>query len=148
MAKLEGKVTQGRALDLEIGRTATRQMLVTPEHIELYAKITGDRNPLHFDEDFAAGTPFGRLVAHGGITTGILHALIAEDMPGPGTVFMSQSWKFTAPVYIGDTITATGEVLSVHETKPVCHMRFVVKSGGEVVVLEGDAWVYRFVVEP
>lgn len=129
---------------LEVGRVATRSRTVTPEHVRAYAEITGDRNPLHFDEAFAARTRFGRLVAHGGITTGILHALVAEDMPGPGTVFLSQDWRFTAPVYIGDTITATAEVLSVHETKPVCRLRFeVVRSDGETV-LEGEAWCYRF----
>jgi acyl dehydratase len=132
-------------LDLEIGRTASRSLDVTPEVVRLYAEITGDRNPLHFDEEFAAGTAFGRLVAHGGITTGVLHALVAEDMPGPGTVFLSQNWKFTAPVYIGDTITATAEVLTVHERKPVCSLRIEVKRQDGETVLEGEAWCYRFV---
>jgi acyl dehydratase len=120
-------------------------MLVTPEMVRAYAEITGDRNPLHFDEDFAAGTSFGRLVAHGGITTGILHALVAEDMPGPGTVFLSQNWKFTAPVYIGDTIRATGEVASVHPSKPVCELRVRVERDDGETVLEGEAWCYRFI---
>ncbi len=105
-------------LQLRVGDTATRSLEVTRARVDAYAEITGDRNPLHFDEAFAAATPFGKLVAHGGITTGILHALVAEDMPGPGTVFMSQDWKFTAPVFIGDTITATAHVTRVHESKP------------------------------
>ena len=133
-----------RTLDLDVGRTAARTMSVSADQVRQYADITGDRNPLHFDPDFAAATSFGRLVAHGGITTGILHALVAEDMPGPGSVFLSQNWKFTAPVFIGDTITATAEVLSVHATKPVCHLRIeVVRQDGETV-LEGEAWCYRF----
>ena len=122
-------------------------MEVTPERVSMYAEITGDRNPLHFDEAFAARTRFGRLVAHGGITTGILHALVAEDMPGPGTVFLSQDWKFTAPVYIGDTITASAEVTSVHETKPVCRLRIEVARQDGETVLEGEAWCYRFMSE-
>lgn len=135
-------------LQLTVGETATRSLEVTRARVDAYAEITGDRNPLHFDEAFAAATPFGKLVAHGGITTGILHALVAEDMPGPGTVFMSQEWKFTAPVFIGDTITATARVTSVHETKPVCSIDVrVTRSDGEVV-LEGSAWCYRFVVGP
>ena len=134
-------------LGLEVGQTATRQMTVTHEQVEKYADITGDRNPLHFDEGFASRTPFGRLVAHGGITTGILHALIAEDLPGPGSVFMSQDWRFTAPVYIGDTITATGEIVSVHETKPVCQMKYTVAREDGEMVLEGEAWCYRFLVD-
>ena len=134
-------------LDLEVGQRATRQMSVTHDHVLQYAGITGDRNPLHFDEAFAAKTSFGRLVAHGGITTGILHALIAEDMPGPGSVFLSQNWRFTAPVFIGDTITATAEVVSVHASKPVCQLRIVVGRDDGENVLEGEAWCYRFVVD-
>jgi acyl dehydratase len=133
-------------LDLNIGDEATRALEVTTERVRLYAEITGDRNPLHFDAAFAAQTKFGRLVAHGGITTGILHALVAEDMPGPGSVFLSQEWKFTAPVYIGDTIVATARVLSVHESKPVCHLGVVVRREDGETVLEGEAWCYRFIV--
>jgi acyl dehydratase len=119
-------------------------MTVTPEHVRTYAELTGDYNPLHFDESFASRTKFGKLVAQGGLTTGILHALVAMDMPGPGTVFLSQNWKFTAPVFIGDTITAEAEVLSVHATKPVCQLRIVVSRGEGDVVLEGEAWCYTF----
>ncbi len=131
-------------MPVTVGQQATRSLTVTPRHVELFAEITGDRNPLHFDEAFAAGTRFGRLVAQGGLTTGLLHALVAMDMPGPGTVFLSQNWKFTAPVYIGDTITATAEVLSVHATKPVCQLAVrITRQDGETV-LEGEAWCYQF----
>ena len=123
---------------------ASRTMTVTADHVRKYAEITGDYNPLHFDEAFVGKTKFGKLVAQGGLTTGILHALVAMDMPGPGTVFLSQNWKFTAPVYIGDTITAQAEVLSVHATKPVCQLRIVIQRDGGEVVLEGEAWCYTF----
>jgi acyl dehydratase len=127
-----------------VGQRATRSLTLTTMHVETFAKLTGDYNPLHFDEAFAAGTKFGRLVVQGGLTTGILHALVAMDMPGPGTVFLSQNWKFTAPVYIGDTITANAEVLSVHATKPVTQLAIrVTRQTGEVV-LEGEAWCYTF----
>ncbi len=66
------------------------------------------------------------------------------DLPGPGTVFLSQDWKFTAPVFIGDTITARAEVLSVHETKPVCRLAFRVVRQDQTTVLEGEAWCYTF----
>jgi acyl dehydratase len=89
-------------------------------------------------------TKFGRLVVQGGLTTGLLHALVAMDMPGPGTVFLSQHWKFTAPVYIGDTITATAEVISVHPSKPVTQLRVQVTRDGGETVLEGEAWCYTF----
>jgi acyl dehydratase len=84
------------------------------------------------------------LIVQGGLTTGLLHALVATDLPGPGTVFLSQDWKFTAPVYIGDTITAAAEVLSVHAAKPVCQLRVQVTRQTGEVVLEGEAWCYRF----
>lgn len=133
-------------LDLEVGRTAERSMTVTEEDVRRYAELTGDRNPLHFDPAFAARTRFGRLTAQGGIATGLLHALVAEDMPGPGTVFLSQSWKFTAPTYIGDTIIATVEVSSVHAEKPVCSLDVKVSRADGEMLLEGEAWCYRFVI--
>ena len=129
-------------MTLHVGRTATRSLTLTAEHVRLYAEISGDRNPLHFDEAFAAGTKFGRLVVQGGLTTGLLHALVAMDMPGPGTVFLSQNWKFTAPVHIGDTITAVAEVLKVHQTKPVTQLRVTIARQDGETVLEGDAWCY------
>ena len=130
------------------GQSATRSLALTAEHVQTFAALTGDYNPLHFDEAFAAGTRFGRLVAQGGLTTGLLHALVAMDLPGPGTVFLSQNWKFTAPVYIGDTITAEAEVLSVHPSKPVTQLRMTVRRQDGETVLDGEAWCYTFQPKP
>jgi acyl dehydratase len=135
-------------MKVTVGQTATRSMTLTAEHVDTFAGMTGDYNPLHFDEDFAAGTKFGRLVVQGGLTTGLLHALVAMDMPGPGTVFLSQNWRFTAPVYIGDTITAEAKIVSIHETKPVTELRVTVKRQDDTVVLEGEAWCYTFSPSP
>jgi acyl dehydratase len=132
------------ASPLEPGRKASRSLTLTSEHVRTYAELSGDHNPLHFDEAFAAQTPFGRLVVQGGLTTGLLHALVAMDMPGPGTVFLSQEWKFTAPVFIGDTITAQAEVLSVHASKPVCQLAVTVTRQDGEEVLKGEAWCYTF----
>ena len=129
---------------MEVGRRATRTLTISAADVEKYAEITGDRNPLHFDEEFAAATPFGKLVVQGGITAGILNALVAEDLPGPGTVFMSQKLEYTAPVFIGDTIVGEVEVLGVHETKPVTHLRVEVRRGNDEIVLKGEAWCYTF----
>jgi acyl dehydratase len=129
---------------VQVGQTASRSLTLTREHVKVFAEISGDYNPLHFDEAFAAQTKFGRLVVQGGLTTGLLHALVAMDMPGPGTVFLSQDWKFTAPVFIGDTITATAAVLSVHDSKPVCHLAVKVRRQDGETVLEGTAWCYTF----
>ncbi len=131
-------------MKLQVGQQATRSLTLTEEHVRSFAEMTGDYNPLHFDESFAANTRFGRLVVQGGLTTGLLHALVAMDMPGPGTVFLSQNWQFTAPVYIGDTITAEAEVLHVHQSKPVSQLGVrVFRQDGERV-LEGEAWCYTF----
>ena len=125
-----------------VGQRARRSRTVQPEDIELFTRISGDRNPLHYDAEFTALTRFKRLLVHGGLTTGLLHALVAMDMPGPGTVFMSQNWKFTGPVYIGDTITAEAEVLKVHATKPVTQLGIRIWRQTGETVLEGEAWCY------
>jgi len=134
-------------MDLLIGQKAERSITLTAEHVKTFADLSGDYNPLHFDQSFTAKTKFKRLVVQGGLTTGLLHALVAMDMPGPGTVFLSQNWKFTAPVFIGDTITAEAEVVSIHETKPVTQLKFEVTRQEGEIVLEGEAWCYTFSAE-
>ena len=131
-------------MSIAVGQRATRRLTLTAEHVRKFAEISGDHNPLHFDEAFAARTKFGRLVVQGGLTTGLLHALVAMDMPGPGTVFLSQNWKFTAPVFIDDTITATAEIVSVHATKPVTGLKVQVARTDGTIVLDGEAWCYTF----
>ena len=129
-------------MEIAVGTTATRSLTLTSEHVDKYAEITGDRNPLHFDEDFASRTKFGGLIVQGGLTTGLLNALVAMDMPGPGTVFLSHDWRFTGPVYIGDTITAIAEVLSARPDKPVTQLRIEITRQTGETVLEGEAWCY------
>ena len=131
-------------MDLIVGQKAFRSITLTAEHVKTYAELTGDYNPLHFDAEFTSRTKFGKLVVQGGLTTGLLHALVAMDMPGPGTVFLSQNWKFTAPVFIGDTITAEAEILFVHTTKPVTQLKMTIRRQEGETVLEGEAWCYTF----
>jgi acyl dehydratase len=134
-------------MQISIGQKATRSLTLTADHVKTFAALSGDYNPLHFDETFVAKTKFKRLVVQGGLTTGLLHALVAMDMPGPGTVFLSQNWKFTAPVFIGDTITAEAVVLSKHETKPVTQLKIKIVRQDSEVVLEGEAWCYTFTAD-
>jgi acyl dehydratase len=129
-------------LDLQVGQRARRTQTVTAREVELYAQITGDRNPLHFDAEFAGRTRFGRLVAQGGIAAGMLNALVAMDLPGPGTVFLSQTLTYRAPTYLGDTLTAEIEVLSVKPDKPVCQLRATITNQDGTVLLEGECWTY------
>lgn len=130
-----------------VGQKASRSLTLTENHVRTYAALTGDYNPLHFDKDFAAGTAFKGLVVQGGLTTGLLHAIVAMDMPGPGTVFLNQNWQFTAPVYIGDTITAEAEVLKVHPTKPVTTLKITVTRQTGEKVLDGEAVCYTMAPE-
>ena len=125
------------------GQQATRTMTIDADVVRKFAEITGDYNPLHFDEAFAAKTRFGRLIAQGGLATGLLHALVAMELPGAGSVFVRQSWKFPKPVYIGDTITAVGTVKSVQAKRRMTEMEFRVTNQNGDVVLEGDALVYQ-----
>jgi len=131
-------------MDLHVGQRAFRSITLTADHVRTYAEMTGDYNPLHFDAEFTSKTKFGKLVVQGGLTTGLLHALVAMEMPGPGTVFLSQNWKFTAPVFIDDTITAEAEVLSVHATKPVTQLKMIIRRQDGETVLDGEAWCYTF----
>ena len=119
---------------------------MTEQTVAAYAEITGDYNPLHFDAQFAGATRFGRPIAQGGITTGLLHALVAMDLPGPGSVFLRQRWSFPRPVYIGDTIHAQGTVTAVHERRRMATMEFVVADGEGETVLTGEVTVVQ--VEP
>ena len=134
-------------MQLTVGQKATRTKTVTTDDVKVFADLTGDFNPLHFDESFAAKTRFKRLIVQGGLTTGLVHALVAMDMPGPGTVFLSQNWNFTAPVFIWDTITAEAEVLELHESKPVSKLKVTVTRQSGETVLEGEAWCYTFSTE-
>jgi acyl dehydratase len=127
---------------LTLGQTARRSATLTADHVRMYSELTGDRNPLHIDREFTAATRFKELIVQGGLTTGLLHALVAMDLPGPGSVFLEQHWRFTNPVHIGDTITAEVEVKEVHKTKPVSRLAVrVTRQTGETV-LEGEAWCY------
>jgi acyl dehydratase len=125
-----------------VGQKAERSRRVEPEYIRLFTEISGDHNPLHYDQDAAAASRFGEIVVQGGVTSAILNAVVAEDLPGPGTVFLQVNWKFTAPVRPGDTITGAVEVLEVREDKPITKLATTVTRQDGVVVLQGTAVCY------
>jgi acyl dehydratase len=115
---------------------------VTERDIELFTELTGDRNPLHYDEDLARRSRFGGLIVQGGVTSGLLNAVVAEDLPGPGSVFLHVDWSFKAPVRPGDEITAEVEVLEAREDKPITRLRTTITNGEGTVVLDGTALVW------
>ena len=125
-----------------VGDTARRTRRVRPEDIALFTELTGDRNPLHYDEDASTRTRFGGLIVQGGITSGLLNAVVAEDLPGPGSVFLHVDWSFTAPVRPGDEITAEVEVLEAREDKPITKLRTTIVNQEGTVVLDGTALVW------
>ncbi len=105
--------------------------------------MTGDRNPLHYDPALATASRFGGIIVQGGVTSGLLNALVAEDLPGPGSVFLHVDWSFKAPVRPGDEITAEAEVVGVRDDKPIYTLRTTITNQEGTVVLAGTALVYR-----
>jgi acyl dehydratase len=127
----------------QIGEVARRTRTVTELDIELFTAITGDRNPIHYDTELAAASRFGGLVVQGGVTSGLLNALVAEQLPGPGSVFLEVGWRFLAPVRPGDVITATATVTAVRSDKPVTWLATTVTNQHDITVLDGTAVVWR-----
>ena len=125
-----------------VGDTASRTRRVRAEDIELFTELTGDRNPLHYDAGAAERSRFGRIIVQGGITSGLLNAVVAEDLPGPGSVFLHVDWSFKAPVAPGDEITAEVEVLEAREDKPITKLRTTVSNQEGTIVLDGTALVW------
>jgi acyl dehydratase len=127
-----------------VGQRGTWTRTFTPADVEAFAELTGDRNPLHFDIGFASRTRPGALIVHGGLTTGLFNALVAEIMPGPGSVFLHQEWDYPAPAYIGDTVTAEAEVTDARADKPITMLRCVARRTDGTEVLRGTCIVYTF----
>ena len=126
----------------QVGAKAERCRTTSMRDVEMFTEMTGDRNPIHYDADLAVKSPFGGLIVQGGITTGLLNAVVAEDLPGPGTVFLETNWRFVKAVRVGETITATVEVEHVRSDKPICKLVTTVRNAaGEDCVL-GTATTY------
>jgi acyl dehydratase len=125
-----------------VGDVAELSRTVSAADIERFTQISGDRNPLHYDLNAAKFSRFGEIVVQGGITSAILNAVVAEKLPGPGTVFLNVNWNFTAPVRPGDTITGHVEVIEVRDDKPITKLRTTVTRDDGIVALEGTAVCY------
>jgi acyl dehydratase len=128
---------------LHVGASARRSRTVMRRDIELFTEITGDRNPIHYDAHAARNSRFGGIVVQGGVTTGLLNALVAEQLPGPGSVFLEVCWRFLAPVRPGDVITAEATVTEARTDKPVTTLATRITNQDGVVVLDGSAVVWR-----
>lgn len=125
-----------------VGERASRSRRVAPGDIRRFTELSGDRNPLHYDEELAAGSRFGEIIVQGGVTTAILNAVVAEELPGPGSVFLHVDWSFEAPVRPGDVITGEVEVLEARRDKPITKLRTTVTRDDGTVAVEGTAICY------
>lgn len=126
---------------LKIGDSASFQKTITADDIERFAELTGDRNPVHLDDDFARRTRFGRRIAHGMLGASLISAALAQELPGPGTIYLSQTLRFEAPVYPGDTITARVEVTGVRQDRPIVTLATTCTNQRGEVVISGEAVV-------
>ena len=131
-----------------VGQSAERRRVTEAGDIAAFTAITGDRNPLHYDAGLAAASVFGRIIVQGGVTSGLLNALVAEDLPGPGTVFLAVEWKFRKAVGVGEELVARAEVLSVRADKPICTLATSIRNGAGEVCLEGTATTYTVPLAP
>ena len=126
----------------EVGQAAERSRTTGMQDIIAFTEMTGDKNPVHYDKELAEKTSFGKLIVHGGVTTGILNACVAEDLPGPGTVFLGVEWKFLKAVGIDEQITGRVEVAEVRADKPICKLITTVTNGAGEVCVSGTATTY------
>jgi acyl dehydratase len=128
-------------MNLKVGDAAEVSKTITDEDVRAFAELMGDRNPVHLDEEYAAQTRFGRRIAHGMLGASLISAVLANELPGRGTVYLSQTLKFTAPVFLGDTVTARVVVKHVREDKPVVTLETVCTNQRGERVVEGEAVV-------
>ena len=128
-------------MTLKAGDAAEISKTITGEDVRAFAELTGDRNPVHLDEEYAATTRFGRRIAHGMLGASLISTVLASELPGPGSVYLSQTLRFTAPVYLGDTVTARVTVKHVREDKPVVTLETVCTNQRGERVVEGEAVV-------
>ena len=126
----------------QVGQRASRSRKISARDIELFTELTGDRNPLHYDERVASNSRFSGLIVQGGVTSGLLNAVVAEDLPGPGSVFLHVEWDFRAPVRPGDEIIAEVEVLEARTDKPLTRLRTTITDHRGTIVLDGTALVW------
>ena len=131
-----------------VGAAAERARRTSMRDVEMFSEMTGDKNPLHYDAELAAASPFGRMIVQGGVTSGLLNAIVAEDLPGPGTVFLSVEWRFLKAVGIGEEIIGRVEITSVRDDKPVCTLATTVRDASGDVCLSGTAVTYTVPLRP
>ena len=138
--------------EIDIGQTARYSKLIEEQDIQLFAAVSGDVNPVHLDPDFAASTPFGERIAHGMLTGAIISAALAMELPGPGTIYLSQTLRFRSPVKIGDKVTVELEVTEKQDRRKIVTLDCKATNQAGKVVATGSAQVIapeqKLAIEP
>ena len=129
--------------EISIGDKAKFTKTVSAKDVESFAEITGDRNPVHLDEEFAANSMFKRRIVHGMLSASLISTVLGTDLPGANTIYMSQEVKFLAPVFLGDTLTAVIKVIEKKEDKRTLTFHTVVKNQDGKTVVDGQAKVMK-----
>lgn len=124
-----------------VGTRVVRTRTITEADIVGFAAISGDHNPVHLDEVYAASSPFGKRIAHGFLTGSLISAVIGMELPGPGSIYLGQTLKFLAPVHINDTVTVSVEVIATREDKRLLTLLTQCVNQQGVVVLTGEATI-------
>ena len=128
-------------MKLQIGDTASLSKTITDDDIHSFADITGDHNPMHVDDEFAKHTRFGRRIAHGMLSASLISSVIANELPGRGSIYLSQTLQFVAPVFPGDVMTVRVTVTAVREDKPIVKLETVCLNQRNETVIRGEATV-------
>jgi acyl dehydratase len=128
-------------MSFKVGDSAEITKTIEQEDIDAFARVTGDHNPVHVDEEFAKTTRFGKRIAHGMLTASLISAVLANELPGEGSVYLGQTLQFVAPVFPGDEITARVVVKEIREDKPIVKLETVCVNQRDEVVIRGEATV-------
>ncbi len=120
--------------DLSVGMFAETSMVVTAEKIETFAELSGDYNPIHMDAEYAATTPFGRRIAHGALSASLISAILGNDLPGPGAIFLELNMRFRKPAFLDDEIVARAEVFEIKEKYGHVKMKVSCSIDGKVII--------------
>ena len=149
MSKIEKNDGWARVLNgkPKIGQSSERSRTTKVSDITAFTEMTGDKNPVHYDEELAKKTSFGKLIVQGGVTTGLLNACVAEDLPGPGTVFLSTELKFLKAVGVGEELTARVEIESVRYDKPICKLKTTITDSAGDLCVDGTATTYTMALK-
>jgi acyl dehydratase len=128
-------------MKFNVGDSAEITKTIEQTDIQAFAEVTGDRNPIHLDDDFAKTTRFGRRIAHGMLTASLISSVLANELPGEGSVYLGQTLQFVAPVFPGDEVTARVTVKEVREDKPVVKLETICVNQRNEIVIRGEATV-------